>query len=199
MVNTFLISSDFTETARILDSRRLLKQRVEAKQIIDSIELGTGWKHHPATKMWRNHVDALKQYYNCMVKESMRRGYKNNMSLFEESSLTVVYPKWLFNEKIHFSHQARLIAKNSEYYKNLFTSLPDIYNKYGYIWPSKWTENDLDTKSVEEIAEPYVEIDFCNGITKKTGKKCINKATNDGFCGLHKKQKLNNKIENFIF
>jgi len=37
MVNTFLIDSDFTKSAELLDSRRLGKQRVEAYQILNLI------------------------------------------------------------------------------------------------------------------------------------------------------------------
>jgi hypothetical protein len=37
MVNTFLVDSDFTKSAQLLDSRRLGKQRVEAYQILNLI------------------------------------------------------------------------------------------------------------------------------------------------------------------
>jgi hypothetical protein len=38
MVNTFLVHSDFRQSAKMLDSRRLGKQRVEAYQILNLIE-----------------------------------------------------------------------------------------------------------------------------------------------------------------
>ena len=52
-MQTFLISPYPYETAKILDNRRLGKQRIEALQILN-ILLGetksTAWKNHPATR-----------------------------------------------------------------------------------------------------------------------------------------------------
>ena len=50
-MQSFLPIADFTETARILDPRRLGKQRVEALQILRGLIVpGYGWRHHPAVK-----------------------------------------------------------------------------------------------------------------------------------------------------
>jgi hypothetical protein len=184
MVVTFLISSNFSETASVLDDRRLLKQRVEAYQIINAIELGKGWINHPATKMWVGYTDALKEYYNIMVLECIKRGKNNNMELYKDL-VVKKYPKWIYNEKVHNSHKARLIAKDFEYYSTKI-SVPDIYHNYGYIWPSKFTNNELNILNIKLLAEKKIEIVFCNGIIKKTSKKCKNKALkNKLFCGLH--------------
>jgi hypothetical protein len=52
-VQTFLPYPDFRSTARVLDQRRLGKQRVEALQVLRGlIRPGYGWRHHPAVKMW---------------------------------------------------------------------------------------------------------------------------------------------------
>ena len=66
-MQTFLPYSNFKETASILDYRRLGKQRVEAMQIINSIEKQTGWKHHPIVKMWEGYESALQLYFNNCV------------------------------------------------------------------------------------------------------------------------------------
>jgi hypothetical protein len=79
-MQTFLPYRDFEETARCLDYRRLGKQRVECKQILSAIRGETNaWANHPAVKMWKDHVDTLKHYYNVILQEWINRGYKNNM------------------------------------------------------------------------------------------------------------------------
>ena len=62
-VQTFLPYPDFAETAAVLDSARLGKQRVETLQILRAVVLPEyGWQHHPAVLMWRGRVPALVAY-----------------------------------------------------------------------------------------------------------------------------------------
>ena len=185
MVNTFVTDSNPKIIAKNLDSRRLGKQRVEAFQIIKALEGKTkGWKNHPATKAWEGHIEALKDYYNIMINEWISRGYNNNMILYPQRK--VYYPEWFFSEKIQNSHKARLIQKDPDFYLKIFNP-PDVYLKYGYIWPHKWSTDELAQLPVEKLAEKFVKINFCNGI-KASGKACNNKALYQGFCGVHKTQ-----------
>ena len=49
-MQTFLPVADFAESARLLDSPRLGKQRVETLQVLRALELPDyGWVSHPAT------------------------------------------------------------------------------------------------------------------------------------------------------
>src|SRR3954467_500955 len=53
-MQTFLPVADFAGSARLLDTPRLGKQRVETLQILRAIELPDyGWANHPAVLMWR--------------------------------------------------------------------------------------------------------------------------------------------------
>jgi hypothetical protein len=55
LMQTFLPSTSFIQSAKCLDYKRLGKQRVEAKTIINILEGKTtsnAWRNHPATKMW---------------------------------------------------------------------------------------------------------------------------------------------------
>ena len=53
-MQTFLPVADFEESARLLDSPRLGKQRVETLQILRALELPDyGWANHPVVTMWR--------------------------------------------------------------------------------------------------------------------------------------------------
>ena len=62
-MQTFLPYPDFAETAKVLDQRRLGKQRVEALQVLRGLTVpGYGWRHHPAVRMWRGYEEALTRY-----------------------------------------------------------------------------------------------------------------------------------------
>ena len=130
-MQTFLPTTDFEECARVLDWRRLGKQRVEAQQILNALRRGGGWKNHPAVRMWRGYIPALTAYRNAMITEWKRRGYNNTMRR-TRARAPVVMPPWLGDDALHASHRSNLLRK-----------LPDHYGKLGwtepptlpYVWP----------------------------------------------------------------
>jgi len=68
VMQTFLPYPDFAQSLRVLDSRRLGKQRLEAMQLLRAISAdGSGWSRHPAAAMWRGYTNALKQYHNLAM------------------------------------------------------------------------------------------------------------------------------------
>ena len=142
-MQTFLPYESFRESAKVLDWRRLGKQRVEGMQIIQTIEKQNGWKHHPIVKMWTPYVPALKQYTNIIITEWIGRGYNNNMEFYDIDN--VEYPDWLGNEKFHASHRANLLRKDF-----------DWYSQFG------WTENS---------ESPYLWKDTNGWYEQPTGKK----------------------------
>ena len=92
-MQTFLPFADFAETARVLDGRRLGKQRVETLQILRALRVpGYGWRHHPAVGMWAGYEEALARYGLQMCEE--RRGGSPRVvlitcgGLFDRSSRT---------------------------------------------------------------------------------------------------------------
>jgi hypothetical protein len=137
-MQTFLPYSDFNICAEVLDYRRLGKQRVEAYQVIKTLENGSGWKNHPAVKMWEGYIPALTQYYNAMVVEWIKRGYKNNM-LFTIVEEPVVYPWWMGNENFHRAMRSRLIEKFPEFYEPKFPE-DKGFNDGKYLWPVNETQ-----------------------------------------------------------
>jgi hypothetical protein len=90
MVNTFIITENLSDTFKLLDSKKLGKQRLEAKQIIEILEridngediTNIAYASHPAAKMWIGYTNALKAYYNLCVFEWINRGYNNTMKLY---------------------------------------------------------------------------------------------------------------------
>ena len=115
-MQTFLPYSNFQQSAEVLDWRRLGKQRVEGMQIIKTIlnPEQKGWQNHPIVIMWTPYVQALQLYTNTIINEWIKRGYNNNMKLYEINSMTM--PHWLGNTKFHASHRANLLRKDYEHY-----------------------------------------------------------------------------------
>jgi hypothetical protein len=152
-MQTFLPYSDIKESLKVLDTKRLGKQRVEAYQIISAItgrpkKDGTpyrGWTNHPCSVMWKNYVPMLKMYYNLCIDEWVSRGYKNTM-IKEEISESITYPNWFGDDKFHNSHKSNLLKKD-----------PAFYSKYGwnvdptlpYVWmdeKGEWYEQHSGEK-----------------------------------------------------
>lgn len=130
-MQTFLPFADFTRAARILDYRRLGKQRVEAQQILNALESGGGWSSHPAVRMWAGYEPALHRYRNAMIREWIRRGYNNTMPLLPSGG-RVRLPPWVGNPAFHQSHRSNLLRKDPAFYGQYgWTVSPDL----PYVWP----------------------------------------------------------------
>jgi hypothetical protein len=117
-MQTFLPEADFAETAKNLDRKRLMKQRIENLQILKSLAglySSGAWSNHPAVKMWKGHEDWLFLYNEAILKEVFLRGYKDNTSeefdrVYEDNFLGIdtEKPWWLGKEKLHYTHKGRL-------------------------------------------------------------------------------------------
>ena len=142
-MQTFLPYESFEDTAKVLDYRRLGKQRVEGMQIIQTIENQNGWKNHPIVKMWTPYVPALKQYTNIIITEWIGRGYNNNMEFYDIDN--VEYPDWLGDKRFHASHRANLLRKDFDWYSQF-----------------EWTENS---------ESPYLWKDTTGWYEQPTGQK----------------------------
>lgn len=131
-MQTFLPYSDFKKSVKCLDYKRLGKQRLEAKQILNTLQGKTkGWKNHPCIKQWKGYENALKLYYNFCVKEWISRGYKNTMQL-EDIEGDIIYPLWLGRYDYHSSHRMALLHKNYDYYSKYDWKEE---SKLDYKWP----------------------------------------------------------------
>lgn len=154
-IQTFLPYADFADSARVLDDRRLGKQRVETLQIVHvllglrwNLAAGVveafepkGWRSHPAVRMWRGYEPALLAYQAKTCQEWMSRGFKDTclgkaVGLAALSPLVagveVHQPRWLGQEDLHRSHQSNLIRKDPIFYAPLF---PEVPADLPYVWP----------------------------------------------------------------
>lgn len=110
-MQTFLPYESFTESAACLDNKRLGKQRVECKQILQALQQGpyvmcdvvlsmqvfgmpvtedsarykkrkTAWYSHPATQMWKDCEFDLCCYAIAICEEWRKRGFNDTLLPF---------------------------------------------------------------------------------------------------------------------
>lgn len=161
-MQTFLpfANTNFAESAKVLDNKRLNKQALEGWQILMTLwELDPtgehrtpkGWVNHPAVKMWRGHEFLLYQYVLAMTNEWIDRGFKTTIGVKASATLISAYehglfdyvqqkPSWMSDkatfEALASSHRKALLAKDYEWYsqfgwaEDTGVHVPD----YEYVW-----------------------------------------------------------------
>jgi hypothetical protein len=137
-LQTFLPYPDFAKSAACLDYRRLGKQRVECLQILRAnLGLSTGWRNHPAARMWRGCEDSLVLYGMMICTEWRRRGYVDTCfykinELFPRE-LTGPDPPWLGDHAFHAAHRSNLLRKDPAWYGQFGWTEP---SDLPYVWPN---------------------------------------------------------------
>jgi len=162
-VQTFLPYPDAKRTARLLDSGRLGKQRVECLQILSVLTglrapwppgaktgpvedyVPRGWTNHPAVRMWRGHVDALVAYTLEICAEWERRGYRDTVApkvraiatrhgaAQQVAGTSGGRPEWWGRFELHESHRSNLLRKDEQHYRQFF---PETPADLPYHWPA---------------------------------------------------------------
>jgi hypothetical protein len=144
-MQTFLPFPSIYESLKVLDSRRLGKQRVEAFQLLCALgdpsalkvrkertgktDRPGGWSNHPAALMWAGYEPVLRQYYNRAIIEWISRGFNNTLPRFKY--VRHPYPSWFGSEPFHLSHQSNLTRKDPAYYSRFWDTPPTLE----YVWP----------------------------------------------------------------
>jgi hypothetical protein len=146
-MQTFLPYDDFVATARVLDDRRLGKQRVEVLQILRALlRPEYGWKHHPAVLMWKGYEPALACYGLVICQEWCGRGHADTCETkivdelreglgrsvdVAELCRSPALPPWWGDERVHASHRATLLRKDPEWYGARLSGDPEL----PMFWP----------------------------------------------------------------
>ncbi|MEW1952231.1 MSMEG_6728 family protein [Terrabacter sp. NPDC080008] len=148
-MQTFVPYADFAETARVLDTKRLGKQRVEVIQIVRALTVpGYAWASHPAVLMWKGYEEALGSYGLAMCAEWLQRGFGDTCAATIATDLAAVgvdglrsyaelaeagdLPPWLFDESVQLSHRSSLVRKDPAHYAAAFPEAPP---DLPYVWP----------------------------------------------------------------
>lgn len=131
----FVPETSFSEIARVLDYRRLGKQRVETFQILRAnLDLTLGWKNHPASRMWAENLAGLSAYGVAMCEEWIARGYKDTtldkiVALVSPDPTDL--PTWWGRSDIVESHRSNLVRKDAGFYRLIYPNTPD---DLPYVW-----------------------------------------------------------------
>lgn len=162
-MQTFLPCPDFADTARVLDPRRLGKQRAETIQVLRALTVpGYGWRHHPAAAMWAGYEEALVRYGLVVCEEWIARGHQDTSTATlladlrtgtglteargqDALALTGDLPPWLGDKAFHLSHQSSLLRKDPAFYRPYFPDAPD---DLPYVWPKSDRERRVPITKV---------------------------------------------------
>jgi hypothetical protein len=149
-MQTFLPVPDFVAAARMLDAKRLGKQRVETIQVLRGLTVaGYGWRHHPAVRMWAGYEEGLVRYGLDMCAVWCETGRADTCAATLTTDLAAAggprtvrsqpelatageLPPWLGDEALHLSHRSALLRKDPAVYRPLFGEIPD---DLPYVWP----------------------------------------------------------------
>ncbi len=151
-MQTFLPVADFRDSADLLDDKRLGKQRVETLQVVRGLTVpGYGWRHHPAVKMWRGHLEALGRYGLACCEAWVERGYADTCAASitteleragvrgvrgqDELASAGALPVWLGDADFHRSHRSALVRKDPDFYGPLFPGALAVGPDLAYVWP----------------------------------------------------------------
>jgi hypothetical protein len=86
--------------------------------------------------MWREYEPALYEYGRIVCGEWRNRGFVDN--LYDKFPVEqIVIPAWLGDMRLHTSHQANLVRKFPEHYREHF---PDVDETMPYFWVSNEKE-----------------------------------------------------------
>jgi hypothetical protein len=144
-LQTFLPYPNFDDSARTLDRQRLGKQRVETLQIAKVVAgVSSGWRNHPAVRMWLGHPEALLAYQRSVCEFWTSFKFKDTcldktaeilgLPVLGQSDLDPgLLPGWLGDSDLHLSHRSNLVRKFPEWYGHFWPEIPD---DLPYVWPS---------------------------------------------------------------
>jgi len=153
-MQVFLPESDFDDAAQQLDTKRLVKQLLEGRQIMTILvgeSKSNAWRNHPAVRMFSGHPIALYNYLAAIRKEMERREYKWEKNWHEIERMAngvedTGLPKWMVDKDTFYhvltTHRGRLYEKAPELYPQ-YRAEYEIYQNYvccpgkcTYYWPT---------------------------------------------------------------
>ena len=155
-MQVFLPESTFSKCAEVLDTKRLVKQLLEGRQILTVLageSTSKGWKNHPAVKMFEGYEVTLVAYLAAIRDEMDCRGYKweKNWAVIQDiydrhyRGVPQPWPYWMRDEqtwnKVMATHRGRLWEKDKWHY-HMYASEGDTYkssvccDRCNYYWPT---------------------------------------------------------------
>lgn len=151
VVQTWLPYPNYAESARVLDTRRLSRQRVEVVEIMDvlhEVNQQSEYYDHPVIEMWRGYEPQLCEYGMVMCEEYQTRNRTRagkivntrvtdliswHLDCATSGEFTLSKPPWFGDVQLHLSHQSNLVRENPDHYWKFFSGVP---NDLPVIWPT---------------------------------------------------------------
>jgi len=144
-MQTWIISSNFKKSAKLLDRKRLGAQIYEGIHILSSllncnnklVNSKRNIANHPASKLWKDFESELLYYIYCHLREWLSRGYKTDINLKNYKMLKSRIklknnvPYWITNNLIE-THKSVLFKKD-DYYKGIWQNV-NIELNMRYDW-----------------------------------------------------------------
>lgn len=130
-MQVFLPEHTFAKCAEVLDTKRLVKQLLEGRQIMTVLageSTSNGWKNHPAVKMFEGYEKTLYSYLRAIRDEMQTRGYKWEKNweviqgIYERHYQDELqgYPFWMQDKemwnRVVITHRGRLWEKDPAHY-----------------------------------------------------------------------------------
>ena len=139
---TIFLTGTPADTANDLDPKRLNRQIQECYWLINMVE-GTGkWKNHPCNFMYKDHIDWVKKYRDCLV------AYKNkDYDLCKQlsSEAELIKPDFIC-EELYTNFKKRLYSKDPELYKR-WSYLGGTEANYYYV-DNHWLKYENGKKEI---------------------------------------------------
>lgn len=130
---TIFLTGTVADTADDLDAKRLNRQIQECYWLINMIEGSDKWKNHPCNFMYKDHIDWVKKYKDCLVAYK-QKNYDLCKQLSEEAEL--IKPDFIC-EDLFLNFKRRLYTKDPDFYK-MWSHLGKSYANYYFIDGNWW-------------------------------------------------------------
>ena len=147
-----------------------------------------GYKNHPVISLWKNYVEELKLYFNIIVKEWVKRGYKNSYDYEKVRYDKLQIPHFLQNETFILYMRRNMMRKLPAHYKKFFGDIKPFNGYYWYtnntwifIDNTKTNKNNKGDKSliqckIPKVGDKYI-FTYSNDKKKKTFEAKVIKIT----------------------
>ena len=113
-MQVFIVGSTL-ETAKALDPKRLRKQIIECKQILDALNGAKAWSNHPCVLQYRGYEFWLRCYKRVL--ETVQYGGKDSTRCkYNDYRAREATPNW-HTQEYYNQMKKRLYTKDKEHYK----------------------------------------------------------------------------------
>ena len=131
----FLPFKDIYKTAICLDPRRLNKQIIECKQILNVYYgVSKAWMNHPITKMYKNYGAFVEIYMHCLI--AVKNGHHTDAQKIAGAGYILI-PSFITDEYCN-NMKRRLFTKDPIFYKDFASYGKSYENWYWDIENNNW-------------------------------------------------------------